>query len=65
MFVVNWMLKMPCSTLEDPNRLQKLADKFRASRIHPNSLTGCVVSVHRIAIAIEKPPDNYNPRNFY
>ncbi len=56
---------MPGVPLNKPVALEMLAAEFHSSRKPVNPLCGCIGALDGIAIAIQKPPDEYVPRNFY
>ena len=58
-------LKMPGVPLHDVDKLMELSTRFNESRQNPSPLFGCVGALDGISIAIQKPPDEYVPRNFY
>lgn len=50
---------------ETEEELIAKAAEFSESRPVSNPLLGCIGSIDGIAIAIEKPPEGYNPLHFY
>eukprot|EP00171_Calliarthron_tuberculosum_P001307 IDg1307t1 len=58
-------LSMPEIPLRDGRALRNLASGFHTSRQAPSPLYGCIASVDGIAVAIEKPLNEYVPRNYY
>ncbi len=59
------VLPMPGVPLHCAAKLRELADGFSAFRHAPSPIHGCIGALDGIAIAIQKPPDQYVPRNFY
>eukprot|EP00171_Calliarthron_tuberculosum_P002445 IDg2445t1 len=59
------VLKMPGVPLTNFEKLLQLANDFQNSRVCPSPIRGCIAAIDGIAIGIQKPPDEYMPRNFF